>query len=319
MKKFLTDILACPECKSIIKIKKNDDGIVSEFKCSSCSKIYPFFKNKPFLIRKDNELFDFNNYNDSSDSSLQSSKKGHLLIPSLSNNFSFKKTLKQIIEKVDENPNLIILIIGSGEQKNSFMSLFPKHTKFIFSDIDSSANVDFFSDAHDIPLINSSVDIIFTTAVLEHVIDPYRAVEEKYRVLKLNGLIYSEMPFIQQVHEGAYDFTRLTLSGHRRLFNNFDEIDSGICAGPGTALAWTLENFILAFVPDKFSSIKKITKLFARFLFFWIKYFDYILIRDPSNADSSSCTFFIGKKSLDKRSDKSIIESYDGKRSFDHY
>jgi hypothetical protein len=31
---------------------------------------------------------------------------------------------------------------------------------------------------------------------------------------------------MQQVHEGAYDFTRYTLSGHRRLFNGFTETSS---------------------------------------------------------------------------------------------
>ena len=67
-------------------------------------------------------------------------------------------------------------------------------------------------DAHDLPFADGSFDAVVIQAVLEHVIDPVRAVAELHRVLRPRGLIYSEVPFRQQVHEGAYDFTRWTLA-----------------------------------------------------------------------------------------------------------
>lgn len=313
MKTLYKDLLACPKCKS--KLHKD---ISNNLICTDCNKVYSYIKNKLFLIKDDNDIFQYDDYKTASNSSLESSYKGFFLLPSLSNNFSYKKIMMDINKKIIEDPSLIVLVIGAGNQKNNFLNHLSNHDKCIFTDIDISSDIDFFSDAHEIPLIDSSVDIIITTAVLEHIIDPIKAVREKTRVLKDNGLIYSEMPFMQQVHEGAYDFTRLTLSGHRRLFNNFKEIDSGICAGPGTALAWTLENFILAFISSKFLKLRKVIKLFTRFTFFWFKYFDYILVKDISNADSSSCTFFYGKKSRTIRSDKSIIDSYNGKKHFEH-
>jgi len=73
----------------------------------------------------------------------------------------------------------------------------------------------------------SSFDGVIIQAVLEHVVEPNHCVEEIHRVLKENGLVYSETPFMQQVHLGRYDFTRFTHLGHRRLFRKFKEICGG--------------------------------------------------------------------------------------------
>ena len=41
--------------------------------------------------------------------------------------------------------------------------------------------------------------------------------------LFFSGIVYAETPFMQQVHEGAYDFTRYTVLGHRYLFKKFKQ------------------------------------------------------------------------------------------------
>ena len=51
-----------------------------------------------------------------------------------------------------------------------------------------------------------------------------------------DGLVYADTPFLQPVHEGPYDFTRFTESGHRWLFRDFALIESGVVAGPGDAV-----------------------------------------------------------------------------------
>lgn len=68
--------------------------------------------------------------------------------------------------------------------------------------------------------------------MLEHVAYPEQVVREMSRVVKAGGLAYSEFPFMQQVHEGAYDFTRMSMSGHRLLFREFEEISSGSSCRP---------------------------------------------------------------------------------------
>jgi SAM-dependent methyltransferase len=102
------------------------------------------------------------------------------------------------------------------------------------------------ADAHQIPLADSSVDGVIVQAVLEHVLEPSAVVREIHRVLKPGGIVYAETPFMQQVHEGAYDFTRFTELGHRWLWRQFEEIDRGVIGGPGLSLYWSGRYFCRA-------------------------------------------------------------------------
>ena len=71
--------------------------------------------------------------------------------------------------------------------------------------------------------------------MLEHVLEPELVVAEIHRVLMPDGLVYAGTPFMQQVHEGPYDFMRFTESGHRWLFRRFERLASGATGGPGAA------------------------------------------------------------------------------------
>jgi hypothetical protein len=114
-------------------------------------------------------------------------------------------------------------------------------------------------------------------AVLEHVLDPWRCVEELHRVLASGGLVYAETPFMQQVHEGRFDFTRFTHLGHRRLFRRFEELDSGAVGGPGMALAWSWRYFLWSFARGPLSG--SLLTTFASFTSFFSR---------PSTARSST-------------------------------
>ena len=69
-------------------------------------------------------------------------------------------------------------------------------------------------------------------------------VAEIHRVMKASGYVYAETPFMQQVHEGAYDFTRFTVLGHRYLFKDFDSIIIGGNGGSGEVLSWSIKHFV---------------------------------------------------------------------------
>jgi SAM-dependent methyltransferase len=185
-------------------------------------------------------------------------------------------------------------------------------------DVDLGADVDAFCDAHALPFPNASFDAVLTTAVLEHVADPNLAVSEIHRVLRSDGFVYSELPFMQQVHEGAYDFTRYTHSGHRRLFRHFDEIDSGIVAGPATALLWAVEHFCLAVAGGR-SRRRIAVKLAVRGLLFWLKHLDRVLARRAAAYDGASCTYFLGRpRSGEPVSDTAIVSGYRGAQRLSH-
>jgi len=138
-----------------------------------------------------------------------------------------------------------LLVVGGGSIGKGISDLYNEYDIEIVSfDIYNSEVVQFVADAHQIPLKSDSFDAVVIQAVLEHVLYPEVVAKEIWRVLKTDGLVYAETPFMQQVHEGAYDFTRFTESGHRNLFRNFKLIKSGVVSGPGTVLMWSIDYFV---------------------------------------------------------------------------
>jgi SAM-dependent methyltransferase len=184
---------------------------------------------------------------------------------------------------------------------------------FVESDVAFGSRISAICDAHHLPFAEASFDGVVVQAVLEHVIDPIQCVAEIYRVLKPEGLVYSETPFIQQVHLGKFDFTRYTHLGHRRLFRQFEEVSSGVVCGPGMALAWSYQYFLLSFV--KSPTARAIVKALARLSSFWLKYFDYYLIDQPGSYDAASGYYFLGKKSERILSDQELLMLYRGTQS----
>jgi SAM-dependent methyltransferase len=80
------------------------------------------------------------------------------------------------------------------------------------------ANIDIFGTAYDIPNEDNEYDCILSTAVLEHLEEPQKAIEEAFRVLKPGGYAIYTMPFFWPLHEEPRDFFRYTKYGLQHLF-----------------------------------------------------------------------------------------------------
>ena len=82
----------------------------------------------------------------------------------------------------------LVLVIGSGEIGNGTERLFKnKNVKLIGVDIYENENVDIVCDGHYLPFNKNSFDGVWIQAVLEHVVEPNKVVNEIYRVLKKEG------------------------------------------------------------------------------------------------------------------------------------
>ncbi len=313
--------MRCPVCYSKVVLTNN------HIKCSNteCQILFPIVDGIPVLINESNSVFsinDFiNHYNTYYNLPIEKNKKISQIkniikpiihVPKISINLKAKQNyLKLSNLLLKKNKKTLILVVGGsivGQGMEEILST--KSIEIIESDISFGPRTMLISDAHDIPFNDNTFDAVIAQAVFEHVLNPYRCVEEIYRILKNDGYIYSEVPFMQQVHGGKYDFTRFTHLGHRRLLNKFNEIESGVLCGPGMALAWSIKYFFLSFF--KSNILKKIIALFIHYLCFWLKYFDYILINKPCSYNSASGFYFIGSKSYKTFSDKELIKSYRG-------
>jgi SAM-dependent methyltransferase len=168
-------------------------------------------------------------------------------------------------------------------------------------------------DAHDLPFADGVFDAVAIQAVLESLPDPQRVAAQVHRVLRDDGLVYSEAPFIQQVHEGAFDFNRFTHVGHRRLWRYFDELRSGAQCGPGMALQWSFEYFVRSLVGRR-RILRAIAGRVATLMTFWLKYLDDFLVTRPGGIDGASGTFFLGRRRTTAVPDREIVHAFRGVR-----
>lgn len=200
-----------------------------------------------------------------------------------------------------------VLIIGSGTLGDGTEQLLRSRTIRITGiDVYESPNVDCVADAHYLPFANGSFDGVWIQAVLEHVVDPAAVVGEIHRVLKPKGIVYAETPFLQQVHEGAYDYTRFTVVGHRYLFRDFELVCCGGNKGAEVALAWSIRYFIWALTRS--SLIGTTAGLAATVL---LRPFRVVLDR-RALYDASSGVFFMGIRSENRLRHAELPSLYQG-------
>ncbi len=215
---------------------------------------------------------------------------------------------KFIAELFNSKENPKVLVIGGGERGSGTEKLWTEDKIEIHSiDIYASETVDIVCDGHYLPLKDDYYDGVWVQAVLEHVVEPIVVVKEIHRILKVGGLVYAETPFMQQVHEGAYDFTRYTVLGHRYLFKKFDLIDIGGNKGPELVFAWSIRYLVWALFRSR--KIARVAGLLSGLLMRPLGK----LISKKSLYDASSGVYFMGTKSnKNSVSHKDLIRLYKG-------
>lgn len=314
------DILVCPECKSSIR---REEGL---FACNNadCNCTYPVFFDIPVMISCKNPVFHVSDFATKEPPDIFFKQYKNPLIrflkrlrPDVTLNLTSKKNYTHIGSMLSNKPGCRILIIGGsidGTGINQLKQQLPADAVLVESDVAHGPNTNIILDSHQIPFADKSFDLVIAQAVLEHVLDPFICVSEIHRVLKDNGLVYAETPFMQQVHGGKYDFHRFSYLGHRRLFRHFAEIDSGMVAGPGSSLAWAARYFITSLAPTK--KMDTYISYVANFPVFWLKYFDLFLNRNRGSYDAACGLYFLGKKEPGYLlPDNELLQQYRGYRS----
>jgi SAM-dependent methyltransferase/uncharacterized protein YbaR (Trm112 family) len=306
-------LLRCPICRA--KFERIKDQYICTG--SECHSRFPIINGIPVLLNESASLFSIQDLVSQSNtiSTFQENKIQKVLrqlIPDIGQNVKGKQNYSKFAKLLlDQSTTPKVLVVGCGTLGEGMESLLVHPSiELIETDILFGPRTMLICDAHDLPFESDSLDGVIVQAVLEHVVDPHRCVEEIHRVLKKQGLVYAETPFMQQVHMGRYDFTRFTYLGHRRLFRRFEEIDSGATCGPGMALAWAYRYFLLSFTESNL--VRSFIKVFASFTSFYLKYLDRYLIDKTGTLDAASSFYFIGKKSHYTLSDRELIKLYKG-------
>jgi len=304
--------LRCPACQHGLR------DVPPGLECTNvdCSNVYPLVDGIPILIDENKSVFSKEDFVQrqatffASRSSLR--KRIDNLLPRLGMNIAARQNYPIFLDAVmsaSSHPTVLILggsILGEGLAK----IVGDERVEFVETDVSLGVRTQIVCDAHSLPFESNAFDGVVVQAVLEHVVDPYRCVSEIHRVLRQGGVVYAETPFMQQVHGGAFDFTRFSHSGHRRLFRDFREIASGACCGPGMALAYSLQYFFMSFVESR--PARTLVTLACRLSLFWLKFFDYYLARTPGGLDGASGVFFLGESQSAPLLDRQLVLGYRG-------
>jgi len=295
--------LRCPSCRG--SIGQSD----TTFVCAACGAEYPVVHGVPVMINGGDSIFAPDLVASTADAAPRTSRWRRIL-PSLSSNRAASANYARLKTMLRAgNGPATVLVVGGGEGGAGLSALSHDAITIVMSDITINHTTDLAADAHRLPFADGSFDAVIAQAVLEHVVDPWQAVEEMHRVLRPNGLVYAETPFMQQVHMGRYDFTRFTALGHRRLFRRFDELDAGVAVGPGSALAWNLTYFLTSFARTR--RTRRALYGAGSLLFFWLRGFDRWLDTDAA-LDAAAGYYFLGRRSSRVLADAELITHYRG-------
>ncbi|CAN5277411.1 hypothetical protein BH09PSE2_BH09PSE2_00340 [soil metagenome] len=300
----LQAILRCPACH----------GDVADAHCTRPTCTYaagfPIAAGQPVLVDFDNSIFDRAAYQRDTGSVLKrdDSRRGlkarldhaafgvNPIAPRIAG------VLLQRLRAKGGRPR--VLVIGGGAKGSGAEALYDaEDIDLVGTDVYASAYTRLVADGHNLPFKDGTFDAVWIQAVLEHVLEPQRVVDEIHRVLRSDGLVFADTPFMQQVHEGAYDFTRFTMNGHRWLLRRFSEIEAGPVAGAGTVLSWGVRGLVHALgAPSKVSTALK-------YLTFPLRFLDGV---GPmrNRADGASGVYFFGSKSTESLTPKDMVAYY---------
>jgi SAM-dependent methyltransferase len=284
--------LLCPVCKR--------GGIVLEQAAAQCRDkdcrtSFPIINGKPALVDFGASVVDRDHLLRSQAGDLHRRPSGlrrRVMRMLFGTDLGAARVARRVAEELtagSSRPRL--LVIGGGTIGSGTESLYRNRALDVTAlDIYASANVQLIADAHSLPFQDGAFDAVWIQAVLEHVLEPASVVAEIHRVLAPSGLVYAGTPFMQQVHEGPYDFTRFSESGHRWLFRRFERVDSGVTGGPGTAAIWSIRYL--------FAGLFRSSKAgwLAAASVFWLRFLD-TLIPEPACVDAACGVWLLGRKS----------------------
>ncbi len=208
--------------------------------------------------------------------------RGGIFHPTRGFKLSWEKDLEIFVKE-----NKKVINIGAGQyHRPGTISIDPSYEK------EDEGHIRAYGE--NLPFKDNSVDFVICNAVLEHVRDPKKIIDEIHRVLKSEGRMYADIPFIYPFHAAPCDYSRMTIAGFESLCGKFEKIESGMCLGPNSALAQFL--VIYSQVLFKNKKIKKIARNITKILVSPLKYFDSFLFKNSEALSVAGGIYFYGRK-----------------------
>jgi uncharacterized protein YbaR (Trm112 family)/SAM-dependent methyltransferase len=283
--KEIVDILRCPECKSSVSIADENTLV-----CTNCDETYPIKNGVPIMIAANGSSDGVEPVGSNNETKQETwfERTGHRLYKTLSPPEGFcisgKGKITNFVSSFGDDAYIVDIGSGSKRWGKNVINL----------DIAPFPNVDIVFGGGELPIRDNAVGGVVSIAVLEHVPNPTAFVSEVFRILKGEGQVLVTAPFIQGFHLSPSDYQRFTLSGLDVLFSKFEKLDSGIDAGPSSALAWIAREWIASFADNQ--KLYRLLRLVGGWIVLPIKYFDIILSKRRFAYKIAGGLYYVGRK-----------------------
>jgi SAM-dependent methyltransferase len=201
---------------------------------------------------------------------------------------------REIANLIAEYSGKTILNLGSGDTR--------LHPSVINLDICDGPLVDIIGSADNVPMDSFSVDLVISQEMLEHVASPSRVMNEIYRILRPDGALYLQVPWIIGYHGCPNDYWRFSRDGIRAIAeeNGFTVLRLEETVGPFAGFyRISVEAFAILgsiFVPKAYKPFK----IFAVFLFAPLKFLDLLARRSKQSHRLAGGFFVVAKKTFQK-------------------
>ncbi len=148
-------------------------------------------------------------------------------------NISHENWANYLTKKFDIK-GIRVLELGSRNVTGANLRSRFSNAHYVGFDFYAGENVDVVGDAHKLSSYftgEEKFDLIFSSAVFEHLHMPWVVALEVQKLLKVGGMVFVETHFSFSSHERPWHFFQFSDMGLRALFNDslgFDLIESGM-------------------------------------------------------------------------------------------
>ncbi|WP_426092174.1 class I SAM-dependent methyltransferase [Flavobacterium sp. DSR3-2] len=161
-------------------------------------------------------------------------------------------------------------------------------TSYVGLDIETALSYDniqpdFYWDGITMPFESDTFDVVLSTEVLEHVLNPDVYLLEVKRVLKPGGIFFFTVPFLMSLHEVPFDYYRYTPYALEEIFKKvgFTDVKIKPMGGYNASMAQMMGLWVNKYL---WGNKKKIMRVIVKPI---IKYL-YLKDKAPLNFDKST-------------------------------
>jgi len=308
--------LRCPRCHASLRADPST--------CAGCGASYPVVDGTPVLIDGNRSVFEPDDIVAAYASERARPPRGAAgrlawaiasRMPHVASYGRQREIVGSFADRLArERPRPAILVVGSGTDAIGGDTLRAIPDAAVCEcDVYLTGQRMLVADLHDVPFDDATFDAVVAQGVLEHVMDPQRAVDEIHRVLAPGGVVFSTTPFVLGAHMPVADYTRFSRLGLLRLFRRFTPLECDVIEGAAVSLAYAAAYFGMAFWSSfGWQGGAKVAKYAGNAAIAWLRLFDPLVRRSPVSIDAAASYYYIGRRSDSVLADRDIAAMFRG-------